>query len=57
MRRIGHHIGITANPLLGMLGDCMVDAGATWILSETEEVVGAEHSLIERRQALMWRPA
>lgn len=40
--------GITANPLLGMLGDCMVDAGATWILSETEEVVGAEHSLIER---------
>ncbi len=40
--------GITANPLLGMLGDYMVDAGATWILSETEEVVGAEHSLIER---------
>ena len=40
--------GITANPLLGMLGDFMVDAGATWILSETEEVVGAEQSLIER---------
>lgn len=40
--------GITANPLLGMLGDRMVDAGATWILSETEEVVGAEHSLVER---------
>lgn len=40
--------GITANPMLGMLGDYMVDAGATWILSETEEVVGAEHSLIER---------
>lgn len=40
--------GITANPLLGQLGDRVVDAGGVWILSETEEVVGAEHSLVER---------
>lgn len=40
--------GIVANPLLGQLGDLVIDAGGTWILSETEEVVGAEHTLIER---------
>lgn len=40
--------GIIANPLLGCLGDQVIDAGGTWILSETDEVVGAETSLIER---------
>ena len=40
--------GVTANPMLGMLGDKVIDAGGTWILSETDEVVGAEQTLIDR---------
>ena len=31
-----------------MLGDKVIDAGGTWILSETDEVVGAEQTLIDR---------
>lgn len=40
--------GISANPVTGLVGDRIIDAGGTWILSETEEITGAEHSLIER---------
>jgi altronate dehydratase large subunit len=40
--------GISANPVTGLVGDRIIDAGGTWILSETEEIIGAEHALIER---------
>ncbi|MFC1532875.1 UxaA family hydrolase [Thermodesulfobacteriota bacterium] len=40
--------GFSANPVTGLVGDTVVQAGGTWILSETEEITGAEHSLIAR---------
>lgn len=40
--------GFSANPVTGLVGDAVVEAGGTWILSETEEIMGAEHSLIAR---------
>lgn len=40
--------GFSANPVTGLVGDLVVHAGGTWILSETEEITGAEHSLIDR---------
>jgi altronate dehydratase large subunit len=40
--------GITANPALGRAADRLVDAGATVILAETPEIIGAEDFLIAR---------
>lgn len=40
--------GITANPALGRAVDLLVEQGGTAILSETPEIYGAEHLLIER---------
>lgn len=40
--------GITANPALGAAMDRLVQAGGTAILSETPEIYGAEHLLIQR---------
>ena len=40
--------GITANPALGAAVDILVSQGGTAILSETPEIFGAEHLLIER---------
>ncbi|WP_027230857.1 altronate dehydratase family protein [Phyllobacterium sp. UNC302MFCol5.2] len=40
--------GITANPALGAAVDLLVKHGGTAILSETPEIYGAEHLLIER---------
>lgn len=40
--------GITANPALGAAVDLLVQQGGTAILSETPEIYGAEHLLIER---------
>ena len=40
--------GITANPALGVAVDMLVEAGGTAILSETPEIYGAEHLLINR---------
>jgi altronate hydrolase len=40
--------GITANPALGAAVDLLVQHGGTAILSETPEIYGAEHLLIER---------
>jgi altronate dehydratase large subunit len=40
--------GITANPLVGRVADRLVDAGATVILSETPEMIGAEAALTPR---------
>lgn len=40
--------GLTANPLVGRLADRAVAAGATVIVSETTEFIGAEHLLAER---------
>ncbi|MFD1880465.1 UxaA family hydrolase [Paracoccus pacificus] len=40
--------GITANPALGVASDMLVAAGGTSILSETPEIYGAEHLLIQR---------
>ncbi len=42
--------GLTANPLVGRLTDRAVAAGATVIVSETTEFIGAEH-LLPRRGA------
>lgn len=40
--------GLAANPLVGMISDWLVDQGATSILSETPELIGAEHILARR---------
>jgi len=40
--------GITANPALGVAADLVVRHGGTAILSETTEIYGAEHLLIQR---------
>lgn len=40
--------GLAANPVVGAAVDVLVDLGATVILSETTEVIGAEHLLAER---------
>jgi altronate hydrolase len=40
--------GITANPLVGHVADCVSAAGGTPILTEIPEVFGAEHLLMAR---------
>ncbi|AOY77938.1 UxaA family hydrolase [Clostridium formicaceticum] len=40
--------GLASNPLIGELSDRLVAHGATSILSETTELIGAEHLLAER---------
>ena len=40
--------GITANPALGVAADLLVKKGGSSILSETPEIYGAEHLLINR---------
>ena len=40
--------GITANPALGYASDLIIKHGGSTILSETPEIYGAEHLLIER---------
>jgi altronate dehydratase large subunit len=40
--------GLTANPALGVAADMLVAAGGTVILSETPELLGAEHILTRR---------
>ncbi|MDC6448116.1 altronate dehydratase family protein [Alphaproteobacteria bacterium] len=40
--------GITANPALGIATDMLIYHGGSAILSETPEIYGAEHLLIER---------
>jgi altronate hydrolase len=39
---------VTANPALGAAADLVVEQGGTVILSETPEIYGAEHLLLER---------
>ena len=40
--------GLAANPAVGAASDLVVEAGGTVILSETTEMIGAEHVLIAR---------
>ena len=40
--------GLAANPAIGAMGDLVVQAGGTSILSETSEFIGAEHILARR---------
>lgn len=40
--------GISGNPALGVVSDLLIEAGGTSILSETTELIGAEHLLAER---------
>ncbi len=40
--------GMAANPALGACVDLLIEAGGTAILSETTELIGAEHILAER---------
>ncbi|PRR70593.1 UxaA family hydrolase [Clostridium thermopalmarium] len=40
--------GLASNPVVGELSDRLVDLGATSILSETTEFIGAEHILARR---------
>jgi altronate hydrolase len=40
--------GVTANPLVGLVGDEIVRQGGTIVLAETPEVFGAEHLLTRR---------
>jgi altronate dehydratase large subunit len=40
--------GLAANPVVGNLSDILVEHGATSILSETTEFIGAEHILARR---------
>ena len=43
--------GITANPAVGAAADRIVASGGTAILSETSEIYGAEHLLVERSRS------
>lgn len=43
--------GITANPALGVASDLLVSQGSTVIFSETPEIYGAEHLLVERGES------
>ena len=40
--------GVTANPLVGLAADRVVEQGGTAVLSETSEIFGAEHLLTRR---------
>ena len=40
--------GLTANPSIGVAADMLVERGARVILSETPEIIGAEHILAKR---------
>ena len=40
--------GVTANPLLGLVGDEIVRQGGSIVLAETPEIYGAEHLLTRR---------
>lgn len=40
--------GITSNPALGVCCDMLAELGATVVLAETPEIVGAEHLLVRR---------
>jgi len=40
--------GLSANPALGEASDMLVDAGGTAVLSETPELIGAEHLVAAR---------
>jgi altronate dehydratase large subunit len=40
--------GLAANPALGIAADCLLNQGGTVILSETTELIGAEHILVKR---------
>ena len=40
--------GLTANPLLGRLSDCLAAAGGTPVLTEVPEIFGAEAALLAR---------
>lgn len=40
--------GIASNPAVGSMSDRLVDAGATTMMSETVEFIGAEHVLAQR---------
>lgn len=40
--------GLASNPALGAASDLLVEAGGTVILSETTEMIGAEHLLVRR---------
>ena len=40
--------GLAANPAIGAMSDLLVEAGGTSILSETTELIGAEHILARR---------
>ena len=40
--------GLASNPLIGQVCDRLVDMGATAVLSETTEFIGAEHILARR---------
>jgi altronate dehydratase large subunit len=42
--------GVTANPALGVASDLLIAAGGTAILSETPELIGAEHLLAARAE-------
>jgi altronate dehydratase large subunit len=43
--------GIASNPVIGVLSDLLVEAGGTSILSETTELIGAEHTLAHRARS------
>jgi altronate dehydratase large subunit len=40
--------GISGNPALGIASDKLLDAGATIVMGETAEIIGAEHILAKR---------
>lgn len=43
--------GISANPLLGLLSDYMINIGGTTVLTEVPEMFGAEQTLMNRAQS------
>lgn len=49
--------GVTANPLVGLVGDEIVRQGGAIVLAETPEIYGAEHLLTRRviREEIGWQ--
>jgi altronate dehydratase large subunit len=43
--------GLVANPVLGLVSDRLLENGGTSILSETTELIGAEHILAQRTRS------
>jgi hypothetical protein len=55
VRRLGLHLGLASNPVVGRVADTLVDLGGAVVLGEIAEIMGA--SICSRRGRRRRRPA